>query len=202
MKSAERLYDLLHSYARFYGDEDDPLAEFCAAWCEGIGVEEAARRLGADLDSRTDCDLRNIADAAGGNVILVGPCGSWTLVFQIGGFDCARLQGLSALSRDSGRALSVSWNINGDETLSYAIDGQMITRFTVTYPALRDGADPHALDPYMEGLRFELGSGREGPSNEEVISSALTLIGRITGREIDREWLDGTHALYVMPARG
>ncbi|WP_306870875.1 hypothetical protein [Streptosporangium brasiliense] len=77
----------------------------------------------------------------------------------------------------------------------------MITSLTVTYPALRDRADPHALDPYLEGLRFELGSGREGTSIEESISSALTLIGRITGREIDREWLDGTHTLYVMPSR-
>ncbi|MGV9778023.1 DUF6461 domain-containing protein [Streptosporangium sp. NPDC003464] len=120
---------------------------------------------------------------------------------DISGFDCSTMEGLSALSRDSGRALSVSWAINGDGTLDYATDGQMITSLTVIYPALRDGADPHALDPSLEGLRFELGSGREGASIEESISSALTLIGRITGREIEREWLDGTHALYVMPSR-
>ncbi|MEU9890848.1 DUF6461 domain-containing protein [Sphaerisporangium sp. NPDC051011] len=201
MKSAERLHDLLHSYARFYGDEEEPLAEFCAAWCEGIGVEEAARRLGADLDSRTDGDLRNIANAKGDNLVLVGPFGAWTLIFQIGGWDCASLLGMSALSRDSGRALSLEWGYDGDETLHYAMDGQMITSLSVTYPPLRDGADPHALDPYVEGLRFELGSGPEGPSLAECVTSALTVIARVTGREIDQEWLDGTHALYVMPSR-
>jgi hypothetical protein len=31
------------------------------------------------------------------------------------------------------------------------------------------------------------------------VTSALTLVGRVTGRELDREWMNGIHTRYVLP---
>ncbi|GII01791.1 hypothetical protein [Planobispora takensis] len=36
------------------------------------------------------------------------------------------------------------------------------------------------------------------PAEAEGRSSLLTLVGRVTGRELDREWMDGTHTRYVI----
>ncbi|WP_272894036.1 hypothetical protein [Nonomuraea sp. MG754425] len=30
------------------------------------------------------------------------------------------------------------------------------------------------------------------------LTSALTLVGRVTGREFDREWMNGSHTRYVI----
>ncbi len=201
MESRTELYDLLFSYVRSYDDEETPFQEFAAVWCEDIGVEETARRLGADLESAEECDLVSVADGLeiteGDGVILAGLAGTWTLVIQVTGFDCVLDDALIRLSRDGGRALSLGWDINGNEEIGYAIDGDVVTRLSVTCPELRSGTDPAALDPLMEGLRFQL--DEDDPVVEESVNSAFVLVGRITGREIDRAWLDAPHTRFVIP---
>ncbi|MEV4472142.1 hypothetical protein [Nonomuraea sp. NPDC049504] len=130
------------------------------------------------------------------------------------------------------------------------MDGEEITRFSVTIPDRRSGRVPDALDAAAQGLLFDLddsgwptdpelppawtafegwfialqeGGGVEGdlegqeplppefatlyawslngyhPALATSITSTLTLIGRITGNEIDREWLDGSHPCMSIP---
>ncbi|WP_204046243.1 hypothetical protein [Acrocarpospora phusangensis] len=54
-----------------------------------------------------------------------------------------------------------------------------------------EGSDPHALDAYLDGAPF--GIDEDTAVN---ISSLLLVAGRMTGREIDAEWLDGVHTCY------
>ena len=54
-------------------------------------------------------------------------------------------------------------------------------------------APPDALDGYLSGLDLS------GISAYAEVTSALRLIGRITGKEIDDEWLDNAHTRYVIP---
>ncbi|MDP9847616.1 hypothetical protein [Streptosporangium lutulentum] len=37
------------------------------------------------------------------------------------------------------------------------------------------------------------------PRLATCVTSALTLVGRVTGREFDREWMNGTHTRYLLP---
>ncbi len=195
------LYDLLFSYVRSYDDEVMPFAEFTAVWCEGIGAEELASRLGTDPESAAERTLTSVVDDLemneGDGLLLVGPAGAWTLVIQVVGYDCALEENLCLLSRDGGRALSISWDIGGDTDLVYAIGGEIATKFSITDPELRSGRTPGALDPLMEGLRFQL--DEDDPVVEESLTSAFALAGRITGQEIDRTWLDSPHTRFVIP---
>ncbi|MFB9893979.1 hypothetical protein ACFFOQ_29570 [Planobispora takensis] len=45
---------------------------------------------------------------------------------------------------------------------------------------------------YLEGLEF--------PGGKQSLSAFLTLVGRLTGCFIDREWLAETRTLYRIPA--
>ncbi|MFF4417363.1 DUF6461 domain-containing protein [Streptosporangium sp. NPDC001559] len=201
MESRTELYDLLFSYVRLYDDEQTPFQEFAAVWCEGIGVEETAKRLGADLESAEEHDLVSATDdieiAEGYGVILAGLAGTWTLVVQVVGFDCVLDDALIRLSRDGSRALSLGWDIDGNEEIGYAVNGDVVTRLSVTCPELRSGADPTALDPLMEGLKFQL--DEDNPVVEESVNSAFALAGRVTGRKIDRAWLDAPHTRFLIP---
>ncbi|MFG6194153.1 DUF6461 domain-containing protein [Nonomuraea sp. JJY05] len=43
-----------------------------------------------------------------------------------------------------------------------------------------------------------LSTGGYSPPMASCLASALTLVGRVTGREIDREWMNGSHTRYVI----
>ncbi|MEV8631003.1 DUF6461 domain-containing protein [Streptosporangium sp. NPDC051023] len=195
------LYDLLFSYVRLYDDEVMPFAEFAAVWCEGIGVQEVAKRLGANPESARKCRLATVVDDlemnVGDGLLLVGPAGAWTLALQVAGYDCTLEENISRLSDGGGRALSISWCFKGNTDLIYAVDGEIVTRFEITYPEPQSGSAPDALDPLMEGLRFQL--DEDDPIVEESLNSAFVLAGRITGQEIDRTWLDSPHTRFVIP---
>ncbi|MEU1736121.1 DUF6461 domain-containing protein [Streptosporangium sp. NPDC020145] len=226
---------------------------FMAAWVEGLEVWEAARRLGvsvADVDDAVECVWADAvrgrpADGDAGVVWAGRLTADWTQIIQVRGFDCDRA--LRELSY-GGRALQMSWNINGPRDLEYAVNGDHVTGFGVTVPGERWGRDPQALDSYARGLQFDLNdsgwtsdpelpagwleycaweearleSGQEdyeddipdgwqdfislalngySPPMATCLTSALALVGRVTGREIDREWMDGAHTRYVIRER-
>ncbi|MFF4779487.1 DUF6461 domain-containing protein [Microtetraspora fusca] len=203
MSSRTRLYELLYSYVEQYDDAVNTFEEFAALWCEGRDPQEVAALLGADLTSVHEAALADVAEIPGlhylDGVILAGRAGAWTLTIQKTGPYLVDDETLMRLSQGGRRALSVSWNIGGNEDLSYAVDGCLIVRFSFAFPDIegRTGQDVTALDPLMEGLRF--GLGEDDYSGEECISSAFTLAGRVTGQEIDAAWLDASHEQFVIP---
>ncbi|MEU7988263.1 hypothetical protein AB0B56_25640 [Streptosporangium canum] len=200
-RSPTRLYDLLGSYW-------SPVAAglgFAAVWCEGVSIEETARRLRADLSSATPCTLRGIGhgfdgDARPGDragIILVGEAGTWTLAVQVQEMDVTSEPALSALSRSGGRALSMGWHVNGAHRITYAVDGLVVSSAPME-------KIPAPLEQHMEGLSMPGVNWDEDDedgdfSTEEMIDTALVLAGRVTGRELDKKWLDAIHTRYVIP---
>ncbi|MFF0250002.1 DUF6461 domain-containing protein [Streptosporangium sandarakinum] len=197
-----RLYDLLFSYAEQYDDEEMPFEQFAALWCEGRDPRASAALLGADLGSAYPCTLAQIGEnlhiQSDDGVILTGPAGEWSLVIQVEGHSAVLDENLVRLSENGHRALSVSWDIGGNEEICYAVNGEMLVRFSFTFPDLRSGTDVTVLDPLMDGLRFQL--DENGESIEESISSAFTLAGRLTGKEIDADWLNARHERFIIPS--
>ncbi|MFF5114022.1 DUF6461 domain-containing protein [Streptosporangium sp. NPDC000509] len=191
-----KLYDLLDEY-----DLDSEDFGFRAAWCEGLTCEEAARRLRADLDSAYASTVDELMHEEGDHdfdegAVLIGPAGAWTMILQLNGLDCTRYSTLEALSAGAGRAVGIGWSANGDERLIYAEDGRVLVSMDFTFPEDRSGPDRQALDPYMEGLVLGY---EEGADVEESIDAALTLIGRMTGHPIDRDWIEARQTFYVIP---
>ncbi|WP_329088559.1 hypothetical protein [Streptosporangium sp. NBC_01469] len=245
MRQSERLWHLARSYG---------MGEwFMAVWVEGLEVWEVARRMGVsvvDVDDAVECTwggLREELSFDGGpGVIWAGRLNeNWTQIIQARGFDCdGALRELSY----GGRALLVRWDWDGPHDLEYAVDGNYATGFSLTTPGKRWGDDPYALDPFAQGLQFDvtdpswesdldlppgwleytaweearIESGRDYGEEDDVlppewedcmqlahsgyrpslatcITSALTLVGRVTGREFDKEWMHEPHTRYVLP---
>lgn len=104
---------------------------------------------------------------------------------------------LSALSRTGGRALSMGWHVNGAHRITYAVDGLVVSSAPME-------KIPAPLEQHMEGLSMPGVNWDEDDedgdfSTEEMIDTALVLVGRVTGRELDKEWLDAIHTRYVIP---
>ncbi|GGP04753.1 hypothetical protein LDL08_04600 [Nonomuraea glycinis] len=180
-------------------DYDTP---FQSIWVEGLDVEEVARRLGADPNSARACDWREIVTGRytehGDGVIWIGPqAPGWVQVIQLDGNDAWQWRSWVELTRDGGRLLYLGWplyELEGVEDLEYVVAGEVVTTLVVGDPEERDGTDPDALDGYLDGLAFK------GDSAAAEVTSALRLIGRVTGRELDEAWLNGPHTRYVIPA--
>ncbi|MEU0478775.1 DUF6461 domain-containing protein [Streptosporangium sp. NPDC006013] len=201
MSSDTRLYDLLLSHVEQYDDETSPFEQFAVLWCEGRDPRSIAALLGADLGSARMCTLAGVCDDLdiqyGDGVILAGQAGAWALILQVAGCDVVLDETLMRLSEDGRRALSVSWDIGGNEEIGYAVNGAVAVRLSFILPEHRTGTDITALDPFMNGLRFDL--EENGGSIEESISSAFVLAGRVTGEEIHAAWLDSPHERFVIP---
>lgn len=196
MDTAKDLWNLLASHGIDY---DTP---FQSIWCAGIDVQEVARRLGADLGSARQCTWQDIVTGSysegfkEGVIWVDQQAPGWTQVIQVEGNDCWRWQSWVELTRNGGRLLYLGWplyELRGIDDLEYVVDGEVVTTLVVGDPDERDGTDPHALDAYMHGLDFI------GDSAEAEVTSALRLIGRITGQELDDEWLNSPHVRYVIP---
>ncbi|MEU0484054.1 DUF6461 domain-containing protein [Streptosporangium sp. NPDC006013] len=201
MDPRERIYDLLVSYW------ESSANGFVAAWCQGLSVEETARRLDADLDSATPCSFKNYTRGLNEShgmwdgVILVKQVGAWVHVLQPYMIHAWHDDALQALSRDGGRALNIGWHSGGAERLTYMVDGRIVANMPLTA-----GDVPAELEPYAHGLRFgcedptdpECENPEDPITDTESIASAFVIAGRITGRELDRELLDAMHTRYLI----
>ncbi|MEU6408591.1 DUF6461 domain-containing protein [Microbispora sp. NPDC046933] len=202
MKPTERLYHLL----RLYDDSDVSMQQFHAVWCEGISVEDAVLLLNADPNTAMPDRFGGWgpgSDGSGDEVggLLAGTMDAWVVL--IGDYRCSEDDTLTALSGNNRRTLGISWDLHGDNTLKYARNGELITVLDILDTGYRSGRDPDALDPYLHNLRFntdEQKPGEPAVDPRESFTSALTAIGRMVGREIDKEWLDSTHNSYTVRA--
>ncbi|MET8867407.1 hypothetical protein ABZW11_31070 [Nonomuraea sp. NPDC004580] len=193
MPNSTHLYDLLESHWENVADG------FAAVWAEGLTVEETARRVGADLSSATPLALQDIglgfegdampADEDG--IILVGPWHTWTLAMQIQWMDVTQSPRLSELSRDGGRAIAIGWHGDGAHRVEYASKGRLA--FSAPLEETLNVLREHA-----EGLSTPTGWDVPGSPVEEMITTALTAIGRLTGRQLDEEWLETPHVRYLI----
>ncbi|MEV4583360.1 hypothetical protein AB0K16_60160 [Nonomuraea jabiensis] len=197
MALSRRLYDLIESHWPSLGN-----GSFAAVWSEGLDVEETARLLGADPDSATETSLMNIGAGFEGDqmpgdldgILLIGAFGDWTLTLQLQWLDAVERRALSALSANA-RVLGVSWHAGGGGyRIHYAANGQIIERGPMH-------EFPSSLLEYSEGLVIPQDwdiPASQGSPREEMITTALALIARITGREIDQAWLEAPHTRFLI----
>ncbi|MEU8378521.1 DUF6461 domain-containing protein [Streptosporangium sp. NPDC048865] len=187
-------YDLLNAYELH--------DVFVGAWCDGLSVAETAARLRADPDSATACSWAEIGDGleslgAGTGVVWIGEqAPGWTQIIQYEGPHIGMNEPQLKLS-EGGALLYLGWPLletEGAEDLEYVVDGRARTSVSLVDPGERSGPEPDALDRYMDGLTLDL----ETPV-DEVLDAAFRLVGRVTGRELDADWLRGSHTRYVIP---
>lgn len=193
---------------------------FVSAWVELADEEEVARRLGVDPGSGMVCDLptamRRYRSFDEDEVVWIGRQGpAWTQILHISGF-CTRAAHIqAALTRGGVRLLQTAWNdAKGVYDLDLIEDGRRVDSITEfgfdPVPVIPPDIEPRllgsyvpeayepvdwsdrAFGPYAEGLDPE---GPHGP----VENLFLIVIGRMTGRFLDEEWLAGPHRLYRIP---
>ncbi|GAA3823785.1 hypothetical protein GCM10022226_50420 [Sphaerisporangium flaviroseum] len=199
---ADDLYQLLRSY----DPSDVSMQQFYAVWVEDIPVEEAVVTLNGDPASGAPDSFSGWGSGSDGSGseaagLLVGLIGNWALI--IADYHSTEDEALLMLSRCGRLTLAISWDFHGETMLKYAKDGEIITALDILDTNERSGRDPNALDPYLYGLRFNIDEDDpDAPAIEprESFTSALTAIGRMVGHQIDREWLEATHATYIVPA--
>ncbi|MCT9929902.1 hypothetical protein N5079_06675 [Planotetraspora sp. A-T 1434] len=162
---------------------------FAGTWVEGDDPEYIARLLGADPNCRLDADLnmamRWYQPYSTEEVIWIGDhAPGWTHFINISGLSGpVRNTGISG-----GRAFQVEWDedVEGVHDLYCFIDGVFAAELGAFSPEI---VDP-VFAPYAEGLAWKHGS------DEQIANAFLTVVGRITGRFIDQEWINATRSLY------
>lgn len=197
MQSPTYLYDLLVStiFTEGLDAEMDLWAlGFSAMWIKGADLDTLAPALHLDPDTRTPCYLseilgHNIDDGSD----WVAEVDGWIGIVPARSDD----EFLLSITDDGRQALSLSMDIHGRDYFKYARDGRMMVSFEPTWPEERFGDDPHALDHLMDGLRFQITDGGvldDRVEQDESISSALALIGRITETGIATDWFQARHS--------
>jgi hypothetical protein len=196
MPSDRHLYDLLEAHW------EGLVNGFAAVWSEGLSIEETAHRLRVDPDSATEVTLANLPAGFEGDqmpddydgILLIGQFGSWSLTLQVQGLDITEEWALSALSRNGGRALGVRWHSGGGYRIYYAIDGKLVENSPMI-------DIPASFAAYAQGLEvpddWDIPADQGSP-REEMITTSLILIGRVTGQEIDQTWLETPHTRFII----
>jgi hypothetical protein len=162
----------------------------CVTYVAGVDEDAMIRAFGGDPTEAAARSLSEVgAELAGYHysavpaVVLVTPVGDWLLGVEPNGFQGSRPEVLRAASVD-GRALSVYWNINATNQITYAVGGRTSVVFDMHRPEDRHGRDPGALDGHLDGLPF----GEFG----DRWAAGLALAERVTGVRLTGAPLDGT----------
>ncbi|MFG3439263.1 DUF6461 domain-containing protein [Nonomuraea sp. NPDC047897] len=197
MQSRTYLYDVLVStlFTEGLDAEMDLWAlGFSALWIKGADLDALAPALHLDVATWTPCHLSEILDHStrdGSN--WVAEVNGWIGIAP-GHCDDAFLL---SITEDGRQAVGLRMDIHGRASFTYAREGRVIVSFDPTWPQERSGDDPHALDHLMDGLRFQITDGGlldDRVEEDESISSALALIGRITETDIAADWFQAGHS--------
>ncbi|GAA2292721.1 hypothetical protein GCM10010149_45540 [Nonomuraea roseoviolacea subsp. roseoviolacea] len=162
-----------------------PMEGFCFTWCRDVGLEEVARRFGADPGTGVWAgpeELEDLEEEHHADLLQLVPAGEWTLAFEPHGFQGERDEVMEALSA-GGRALSVFWRGERDNRVTYAVDGDIVTSFRLMDFSERSGSDPSALDDLLD--RAGLHDGL--PAWERKVR-ALALAETVSGWTLTPEW--------------
>jgi hypothetical protein len=150
-------------------------------------VASVVRRLGADpgavveqrpIDDRHDQSRWYLDDAAGTVTLL-----------EVDGLRAGRPPLLRRLSGRSDQMFGACWNIEGDNTFSYAAAGEVVTQFDGRDPARRSGSEPGALEAEQVPLWRAAG--------ESWRAALLALTELRTGVRLDSSWFEQPHPSVV-----
>jgi Family of unknown function (DUF6461) len=176
----------------------------CITYAEPLDVTRFLARIGAAVTPVGELSFAEAVErelpTGPVQLALVDVVPGWVVAVEPYGFQGARAEVLRALSAD-GRAVAVSWNVNGQCRLGYAREGQLLARLDPLEPepaagpgagdpGRRRGRDPAALTPYLAGLSFA----------EDEQAAALSVAERITGVRLDDGWVRARHrAVRISP---
>lgn len=159
---------------------------FCFTWCRNDDLREVARRFGAEPRAGVWADpeeLEDLEEEHGDDLLQLTPAGEWTLAFEPHGFQGERAEVLEALSAD-GVALSVFWHGARDNRVIYAVDGNVLTSFSLADLPERSGSDPAALDELLGQVGLH-----DGLSMWERKVRILALAEKISGWRLTAAWV-------------
>ncbi|NRQ34533.1 hypothetical protein HII36_22180 [Nonomuraea sp. NN258] len=187
---SENQWDLLREFGLSSG--------LAGIWVEGDDPEELARRLRVDPGTRVECGfaeaMARYEASLEDEVIWIGShTPGWTHILWLSSFHTgAEAKALSAGGR---RLLTVYYNgglFELDDLYLYQ-DGALVDEIN---PPYADGAPVTVPEyaMYAEGLELE-----HGMRSQQELHLILCMVGRITGRFLDREWFTATRTLYEIP---
>ncbi len=160
---------------------------FGALWVSIEDGHEVARRLGFPAEATETCDFQTAMrsyDAAGSEqrVWITSHAPGWSHVLLLAG---GQESSAEALSRHGRRAFEISY-IGAIEELDepvYTHDGEY-----------RSIEDEEEYRTHGEDLTSD-----HSLSDAEILDQFLIILGRITGRFLDRAWISSQGLLCVMP---
>lgn len=174
---------------------------FFGLWVERDDLDELAGSL--RLDARSRRDVRLIEEAATmtdwsvpfdeKDSLWIGPHSpGWSVVISTSGPET----GGWWLSSGNRGMLVVSWHrdVDGLSDLDYYRDGNLVAEL----PALPSGEllPGQLFEPYAQGLPPD---GDPNMGQERLAHAFLTIVGRMTGRFIDEDWLRTPGRAYGFP---
>ncbi|WP_061296522.1 DUF6461 domain-containing protein [Herbidospora cretacea] len=176
-------------------DVDLGMLGFDAVWVHGTDIATLSSEFELDPTTREPCYLSQILDRH------LDDGSRW--VAQVGGWICvvpAPYEGdefMRAVTTGGRKAVSLGMDVSNREYFKYAEDSRLITAFDPAFPSDAHGEDPRALDHLMAGLRFEINVEDDAQTwveTDEMLSSTLTLIGRITDTDMAADWFEARHS--------
>jgi hypothetical protein len=166
-------------------EDDEELSATCFTAVTGVGIDEVARRFGADPTAERTATFAQAFNAMTGRApLLYDELDGDVLVAENNGWQGSRPEVLEAVSR-GGRAASVYWSVNADMGFVYAVDGVVVAWFDPLLVELEwTGSDPESVRRQATDLPF----GVDGPR-----SASLALVTRLIGPRLERSWLERPH---------
>jgi hypothetical protein len=168
----------------------ETLEAYCFTAVVGLDADEVIRRLGGN-PGRTD-GPRTFDEcfwpADGPQWAQVGRVRGGLLVAEHNGWRAEEVA--EPLSR-GGRLACFFRNVHAIMHFVYAVDGRVLAEFD---PLLdrspRGGSDPAAIEPALQGLPFGLFAAE---------ASALMLLERLTGVQVEPDWLARPQRAVSLP---
>ncbi|MBN6057927.1 hypothetical protein JYK22_38760, partial [Nonomuraea sp. RK-328] len=172
---------------------------FSGQWVEIEDVDEVVRRLGGDPEAGVPCDFRtamesyDLSTSSSELVMWIGGhAPGWSHILTLGG--TLPPQGATgALSAEQRRVFDTFfiWATGHLHNL-YSYDGECIGDVSPPYPG--GSGEIEEFDVYSSGLELA-----DGMKTAEVFDRILCMVGRITGRFIERDLFSSTRTLYRFP---
>ncbi|MFD8500402.1 DUF6461 domain-containing protein [Amycolatopsis sp. NPDC059657] len=186
--------DAVEHYAEILDNETLPSEALCLTAVRGVSVEQALVRFdavgsgrAATLDAVGLASVNAFPDEL--PLVVAGERDGWVILAENNGFQGAQPQVLSRLSEGT-VAASVYWNVNLDNAIGLAHDGEALAEFDFVTGA---GVPAPELAPFLAELDFE--------DAELMCAAALACLERVSGVRLDAHWASTPHiASAIVPS--
>ncbi|MBB4742959.1 hypothetical protein BJY16_006418 [Actinoplanes octamycinicus] len=167
--------DAVEYYRRMLDDVSYLREALCVTYATGLDSAALIRAFGGDPDATMS--RRELGDLLSHHhysevppAMLVAEIGRWQIALELNGYQGTRPEVLRGAAA-GGEAVSVYWNVNANNALTYAVGGRTRFRFDLMSAADRSGPAAAELDALLAGLSFDV----------DWRAAGLAVAERITG---------------------